>query len=152
MGSSYYRFTEEEKQQISNWIGKKPTENSISYYIYYKNKGEIAKEFHSICDKINDTLTLIETDDGKKLGGYISTAWTDLNEGRKDSKAFLFNLKKKVKYPIKEDKFAISCNNDKGPDFIDLSICNKCFTEKYSFYKFDENSNYQIPVEDYASY
>ena len=96
-------------------------------------------------------MTLIETDDGKKLGGYISTVWTDLNEGRKDSKAFLFNLKKKVKYPIKKDKIAISCNNDKGPDFIDLSICNNCFTEKYSFYKFDENSNYQIPPEDYAS-
>ena len=92
---SYYTFTNEEKKLISNWIGKKPTDDSLSYYIFYKASGDIAKEFHSKCDKQNDTLTLIETQDGKKLGGYISTAWTDLNEARKDPKAFLFNLKKK---------------------------------------------------------
>ena len=148
---SYYTFTSEEKKLISNWIGKKPTDDSLSYYIFYKASGDIAKEFHSKCDKQNDTLTLIETQDGKKFGGYISTAWTNLNEGRKDPKAFLFDLKKKVKYPIKKDKIAISCNNDKGPDFIDLSICNNCFKEKYSYYKFDENSNYEIPAQDYAS-
>ena len=151
MGGSYYSFTKEEKDLISKWIGKKPTENSLSYYIFYKYNGEIAADFHKICDRQNDTLTLIITEDGKKLGGYVNTLWTNLNEGRKDPKAFLFNLNKKVKYPIKKDKIAISCNNDKGPDFIDLNICNKCFTEKHSFFKFDETSNYDIPDKDYAS-
>ena len=69
----------------------------------------------------------------------------------KIQKPFYSTLKKKVKYPIKKDKIAISCNNDKGPDFIDLCICNKCFKEKSSYYRFDENSNYEIPAQDYAS-
>ena len=96
---------------------------------------------------MNDTLTLIETNKGKKYGGYINIAWNNLNEGRKDPKAFIFNLKKK-KYNIKEDKIAIICNNDKGPDFVDLSICDDCFQERKSFYRFEENSNYNIPKED----
>ena len=148
---SYPIFSQSEKELIAKWIGKKPTEESLNNYIFYAYKGSISKLFHQNCDKVNNTLTLIETTDGKKLGGYINTAWNDLNEGRKDPKAFLFNLKKKCKYPIKTDEIAITCNNDRGPDFVDLCICNNCFSEKLNFYKFEEKSNYRFPPEDYES-
>ncbi len=64
-------LNKDERKLISEWIGKQITEESISNPIYYAYKGKLSKFFHQKCNKTNNTLTIIETKEGKKYGGFI---------------------------------------------------------------------------------
>ncbi len=61
--------------------------------------------FHTKCDGKANTLTLVETTAGHKMGGFTPVAWDSssgyANDGTK--KAFLFTLTNNEKYKLKED-------------------------------------------------
>jgi len=87
---------------VNNKIGKK-----VELELVYKAKrdGFGADTFHSKCDKVRPTLTLISAED-QIFGGYTTQQWKDGNAGgfREDPTAFTFSLTKKVKCPIQPAK------------------------------------------------
>ena len=74
--------------------------------------------FHSKCDKVKGTLTLIKNNKGVIFGGYTSESWEGNNITKKDDKAFCFSINLKKIYNIFSGKDAIKCNINYGPIFL----------------------------------
>ena len=54
--------------------------------------GFSADEFHSRCDNMGKTLTIIKTENGNVFGGYAETKWRSTSGYMTDSNSFLFSL------------------------------------------------------------
>ena len=74
--------------------------------------------FHSKCDGVKGTLTLIKNNKGVIFGGYTSESWEGNNITKKDDKAFCFSINLKKIYNIFSGKDAIKCNINYGPIFL----------------------------------
>lgn len=85
--------------------------------------GKFPKDFHSMCDGISNTLTIIDTGH-TILGGFTSKDWSGRGIFKTDPNAFLFNLNKNIKFPIRESTNAIYCSDISFPFFGngDLSV------------------------------
>ena len=118
--------------------------------------GDDASIFHSKCDNISNTLTVIKSKGNRRFGGFTRQVWDKSGGFKKDEKAFLFSLDKKKIYKIKygkEDK-AIWCGNNYGPIFgrnnggifgnsHDICICQNPINQKdLHTYEFCPNSAY----------
>jgi hypothetical protein len=76
--------------------------------------------FHSKCDRINNTLTFIKSAGKRRFGGFTSLFWesTKQDKVKNDKNAFLFSFDKQKIYPIRNDsKAAIRCKKEWGPCF-----------------------------------
>ena len=67
-------------------------------------------------------MILIETDTGKKFGGFTTQTWDGFKINKKDENAFIFSLDKLKIYDIIKNSDAISSNNDFGPSFCGFQI------------------------------
>jgi len=81
-----------------------------------------ASDFHSNCDGIANTLTVIKVKSGNIFGGFTEQAWQSRAEFVTDPKAFIFSLINKEKNPFKvmcsnEGEGAIICSPTNGPWF-----------------------------------
>ena len=81
-----------------------------------------AQEFHKKCDKAKSTLVLIETDKGKRFGGYTSTTWEGKSVDKLDENAFVFSLDKMKIYENIKGENAIGCYPKFGPVFLGCQI------------------------------
>ena len=81
-----------------------------------------AQEFHKKCDKAKSTLVLIETDKGKRFGGYTSTTWEGKSVDKLDENAFVFSLDKMKIYDNIKGENAIGCYPKFGPVFLGCQI------------------------------
>ena len=80
------------------------------------------QEFHQKCDKAKSTLVLIETDEGKRFGGYTSTTWEGKSVDKLDENAFVFSLDKMKIYDNIKGENAIGCYPKFGPVFLGCQI------------------------------
>ena len=114
--------------------------------------GFTASAFHSRCDGIADTVTIIKTNSNYVFGGYTAAKWaTNNNNYISDSNAFIFSLRRNGtsnnhKLPIIKAEKAIYGGPGYGPlfgDGSDIRIIDK------SDIKVDSYSNlgysYQCP-------
>ena len=87
--------------------------------------GDRASEFHSKCDYKYNTISLIETTNGHRFGGYTSECFESPNDyfDKKDNLSFVFSLDKMRIYDVIKGKYAISCDKNYGPYFRDDHIC-----------------------------
>jgi len=81
-----------------------------------------AADFHSRCDGIAKTLTVVKATSGNIFGGYTEQAWHSKNEDIKDPQAFIFSLVNREEDPFKvnvsnEGKYAIYGSANRGPGF-----------------------------------
>jgi len=81
-----------------------------------------ASDFHSHCDGIAKTLTIIKAKSGNIFGGFTEQEWHSSREDVTDHKAFIFSLINKEEKPFKvqcsnEGENAIYCWSDFGPCF-----------------------------------
>ncbi len=99
--------------------------------------GFSGKDFHSRCDRIENSLTVIKSESGNVFGGYTEKAWTSNNQYDRDPNAFLFSLINKENRPFKVicsdgGKDAIFCGSSYGPTFgknqSDIYIANNSNT------------------------
>jgi len=74
--------------------------------------------FHSKCDKIKGTLTLVKNNKGFIFGGFTSESWERNNILKKDEKAFCFSINHKKIYDMIKGKEAIKCNKNYGSVFL----------------------------------
>ena len=60
-----------------------------------------ASDFHSHCDRIANTLTVIKAKSGNIFGGFTEQEWNSRGEFVADPKAFIFSLVYKEEKPFK---------------------------------------------------
>lgn len=80
------------------------------------------KDFHSNCDGIPGSLTLIKTTSGNIFGGFTEISWNSTGGFVADPNAFIFSLINQENTPFKvmcsnEGEFAINCSAKRGPSF-----------------------------------
>ena len=63
--------------------------------------GFSAQNFHTKCDTVENSLTMIKSTDGKIFGGFVKKAWDSTGNGYTDFKAFIFSLVNKENKPFK---------------------------------------------------
>ena len=111
---------------IKSWIN--PNKNMHFELIYsLKENGDDVSNFHSICDNEKNTLTVLEIEGGKKIGGYTTLDWSGNGENKTDKETFIFDLTNNKKYPKINNKRSIFCLENRGPCFgqaCDLGIFN----------------------------
>ena len=103
------------KNAIESRLNKKVKEVKKLYQATVDG-GEIAN-FHSKCDNIPNTLTIIQSEGNRRFGGFTSESWVTELIYKDDKNAFLFSLDKRKIYLCKNGKFSIFCADDFGPSF-----------------------------------
>ena len=130
--------SKEEKNLISNWI-LQDTKKITKLLFKAKRDGDKASDFHSKCDNMGPTLTIIQTTLGERFGGYTSKNWTSPSSSKwpEDKLAFVFSLNKKEKFPIKIAEQAVGHYNDYGPIFGHghcIYISSGCLSNSSSYH------------------
>ena len=90
-----------------------------------------AEAFHTKCDEAKSTLVLIETDKGKRFGGFTTCSWAGDCIDKKDENAFVFSLDKMEIYENIPGEDAIGCYPKFGPIFLgcQIRIYDNAFTK-----------------------
>ena len=81
-----------------------------------------ASAFHSKCDDAKSSLVLVETDKGKRFGGFTTCSWSGDCIDKKDEDAFVFSLDKMMTYDNIPGEDAIGCYPKFGPIFLGCQI------------------------------
>lgn len=79
-----------------------------------------SNDFHSKCDKKQNTLAIIKTTNGNIFGGYTEQDWTHTNGFKNDVNSFIFSLVNKENKPLvmkPQNQTLIYCNSRFGPTF-----------------------------------
>ncbi len=84
--------------------------------------GFYSNDFHSRCDGMGNTLTVIKSESGNVFGGYTDKAWYSNGGFVTDQNAFIFSLINKENKPFKVKcsdvgQNAIVCSPSIGPTF-----------------------------------
>ena len=103
-------------------------------------------DFHSHCDEIANTLTVIKAKSGNIFGGFTEQEWHSKGGFVTDPKAFIFSLVNKDEKPFRvlcsnEGKQAIVCDSKCGPSFGGdgdclTDICLRTDSEKKNYCDF----------------
>ena len=91
---------EKEYELIKSWINSTlDSRQKIELQLIYKKSrdGDSISNFHRRCDGRGKTVTIIETKDGLKFGGFKNDSW-DCNGWKKNNKDFVFSLNTLTKY------------------------------------------------------
>ena len=128
-----------------NKVNKKITLNLIYKATVDSDK---ASAFHEKCDSAKSSLVLVETDEGKRFGGFTTNSWSGDCVDKKDEDAFVFSLDKMKVYPNIPDEDAIGCYPKYGPIFLgcQIRIYDNAFTKGGTTFEKGLNFNTQ---EDY---
>lgn len=111
--------------------------------------GFSAQSFHSKCDGISDTLTIIKSNNHCIFGGYTTKAWASDGEYKEDSQSFIFSLINKENFPFKakcvEAKKAILCHRCYGPTFgaVDFFLQSNSNQSQFSRSNFGYSYSHQ---------
>jgi hypothetical protein len=109
-----------------------PKQNVRRFSLLFRaseNKFSVS-DFHKVCDEIPHTLTIIETEYGKVIGGYTPLPWNSSKKhwaADKTMNSFIFSLDLRERYGLNLAQFAIACNPEKGPIF---GCCDICIVDK----------------------
>ena len=132
-----------ELEMLTRKINK--SNNKIILNLLYKATADSdnASAFHQKCDKAESTLVLVESDKGKRFGGFTSKNWRGDCVEKKDPEAFVFSLDTMKIYDIIEGEDAIGCYPQCGPVFMgcQIRIFDNAF--KKGGTTFERNVNYE---------
>ena len=116
--------------------------------------GFFPKSFHSKCDGILGTLTVVKSSNGNIFGGYTKADWF-ISFFKYDDNAFLFSLVNSynttVKMPVTNPNNAIVAADYLGPSFGDSNDL-RFYTSDLSFGESNLGLNYQLPSFPYDSF
>lgn len=122
----------------------------ITFNLIYKATvdSDKAASFHSKCDKAKASLVLIETDKGRRFGGFTKCSWDGDCEEKEDKEAFIFNLDNKKIYANVPGDDAIGCYPKFGAVFLgcQIRIYDEAFKNGGS--TFEKGLNFDT-LEDY---
>ena len=143
---------------LISWL-KNPSNSHFSSHINFSTKlifssekeDDKASSFHKKCDNIAPTLTLIETKEGFRYGGFTTQSWesTEKSIFKKDPNAFIFSLDTEKMYEITDEEKSIQCSMFWGPYFGEggaICVPDNFLEEKNAFYQWP--SSYDISEKD----
>ena len=138
----------EELELITKKINKLNQKLTLNLLYKATADSDKAAAFHAKCDDAKSTIVLVETDKGKRFGGYTSCSWSGDCINKKDEEAFVFSLDKMKTYDSIPDEDAIGCYPKFGPIFLgcQIRIFNNAFTKGGTTY--EQGLNYKTE-EDY---
>ena len=138
----------DELEMITNKINK--LNKKITLNLLYKATidSDKASAFHERCDDAESSIVLIETDKGKRFGGFTTCSWSGDCIDKKDEDAFIFSLDKMMIYENIPGEDAIGCYPKFGPTFLgcQIRIFDNAFTNGGT--TFERGLNYNTE-EDY---
>ena len=141
-----------EINHIKNWISPNKKIKCKLLFDGQRDGGQTSI-FHSFCDNKGPTITFIQTDDNRRIGGFTMKNWENASSGKSisDDKAFIFDLDLNEKYDVNNPGYAIYCYKIYGPTFgghhnikLDENFCsdkNNTYYYHYdnSYYKYSSN-------------
>ncbi len=107
-----------ERELLKTWFNTDKFELILAFDSIIN--GNTSNAFHQKCDGKVQTITFIESEQGRRFGGYTKLLWnSDENEKYKgnDPSAFIFSLDKRIKLQSNNDNIIIYCDNNYGPCF-----------------------------------
>ena len=138
----------QELELLTRQINK--SNRKITLNLLYKATADSdqAEAFHKKCDRAQSTLVLIETDKGRRFGGFTTKSWGGQCLEKKDEEAFVFSLDKMMIYEIIPEELAIGCYPKFGPIFMgcQIRIYDNAFVKGGT--TFEKGMNYNTE-EDY---
>jgi len=130
---------EEQIKYLKSWLPYPNKDNLKCKLIYHaKRDGDSAKTFHSLCDNKGATLTIIYTNNNKKIGGFLMKPFGGNKGSISDENAFLFSLNYNEKYPsVKGEGFSYNDQKSKGPIFGNtcIYISNNFLNNENNYYR-----------------
>ena len=121
-----------ELDEITTRIQRILKKRNIKYKLLYRatNDGDFSSKFHEKCDNIPNTLVLIQTSGDRRFGGFTTQTWDGDDVNKKDNNCFIFSIDNMKTYDINENQFAINCNPDLGPVFVNqIKLLDKFFIQ-----------------------
>jgi hypothetical protein len=112
----------EELEMIIRKINKGSSRITLNLLYKATADSDRAKAFHKKCDTAKSTLVLVETDKGRRFGGYTSVDWAGKCIEKNDEDAFVFSLDKMKIYDVIPEEKAIGCYPKYGPVFLGCQI------------------------------
>ena len=132
----------DDKKLILSWLPKKP--NKITLLLNSKKDGDSVKTLIEKCKGKAPMLVIIQTTKDIIFGGYTTIEWND--KYINDEKAFVFSLRTKKKYKVKNPKYAICASENNwwgfGPCENAIVIYNNCLKNSLNYVG---NGSYDIP-------
>ena len=113
-----------------------------------------AAAFHAKCDDANSSIVLVETDKGKRFGGYTTCSWRGDCIDKRDEDAFVFSFDKMMTYDNIPGEDAIGCYPKFGPIFLgcQIRIYDNAFTKGGTTFErglnFDTEEDYELTGGD----
>lgn len=104
--------SKKEKMNLYTWLTTKGGKiKEIKLIFNSSNDGDSYNTFIEKCGDKGPTLSVIQSKNKKRFGGFSKAQWTD-KKGKiklKDEKAFVFSLDKLKKYDVLQPEIAIAC-------------------------------------------
>ena len=151
------KIIENEKDKdlaIRRWINPNKKDFSFKLLFRMSRDGNQSTQYHKLCDGKDNLLTIIQTDKGKKFGGFASKSWGV--EGNTIDNTFMFSLSSMKKFERLNNEKAKWDGSNYGPVFGngwdiyinetmtsggEQSNNNNVFLQKY---KFSDNGSLTI--------
>jgi hypothetical protein len=140
----------EDYSLLKTWIGKE-FKLELLYSSY--DDGDQSYAFHSKCDGVGRTLTVVKTTTGYRFGGYTGSPWNSSNAFiNGDGSEFLFSFDKKAIYKNNQSSYAIYGGSNYLATFgagYDIFLANGCTSNQSSY---SQPSSYTIPSNIAGAY
>lgn len=151
-------YSEGEKSVLRKFFTKKIKETKLLYRASDNDFG--VKKFHQKCDGIADTVTVVWTEFGRKVGGYTPLKWSSPQAGGfvadNSMESFIFSLSQNDKLIMQEPGSAIYNGQNYGPIFgggDDLSVRDHANSNDSSYANICHNyHNKKYKLGDKASW
>ncbi len=148
---------DKQNKQAINLLCKLPSVKQWKLQYRATRDGFTGENFHSKCDGIANTLTIIKSTNGNIFGGFTENAWKSTGGYYNDQKAFIFSLVNKENKPFKVmcsiGGYAINCNSTYGPTFgggFDIHVSSDSNSNQTSYSNFGhtyKHADYQYGTE-----
>ena len=160
-------ITQEDFITVSFGIEKTMNKTIKKARLLYRasSDGDNSMIFHSKCDGIQNTVTFVKSENGRKFGGFANQSFNTSNNWINDLNSFVFSLDFRECYYEKKNRKILLGNSSYGPIWgngYDLSLYSGCLsntsstTEQCSFDYRGRNYSLsgveEFKVKDYETY
>jgi hypothetical protein len=129
---------------MNEWLGRQKGSGVRLELLYRASRdGFKVTDFHRLCDNKGATVTVIRSNEGYVLGGYVDQSWRSSIGWIASSSAFLFSLvhpssSVAMKLPLNgtNNECAMFCSSLCGPAFgggHDIAVCDPANTNSNSY-------------------
>ena len=125
-------------EEIKNIVNKIQLifKKDVKFHLIYRatELGDKIKTFHQMCDNLNSSLVIIETNKGLRFGGFTTKSWRGNGFKKADNNAFVFSIDNNKIYNVIKKDFAIGSFPKFGPVFMgyQIKISDNFFSTKSS--------------------